>query len=527
MAVRIKRKSKHGNDGASFQFRDVASTGGAADSADTDEYRSLPRLLRYAMLVVSGAAHIRERLAAEINEFFPALPETMAWIHGSCIDNAIALANKLDRQATHHDKSCLKSLADCVRLLSLETPFDQELADQYGRIAKALLLANDELPRSLDLSLASKVEGFVWAFAALPYATCVMDAPSSLAYLNAYRLGSQMARRRVERTAEAEANHFRAIIEEKSEKEKEATKSWLEADTSNQVTKNLDDALVVCDFDAKSITSSDVRDVIAPHKALLGKAIPLTRIPDLQSVRATLIFEFPYAIDVVDHVLADLANYSTVRIRPLLLVGEPGGGKSRFARRLGESLGVPIWRTDASLSDGSVFGGTARRWQSCEPCHPFIAIARSKVANPYVIIDELDKAATRQDYGRLWDSLLAFLEDETACRYPDPALQMDLNLSQVSYVATANSLDPIPAPLRDRFRVVDFPKPTIGDLQSLSKAIFADISRERGFDPRWIEPLSPAEEDLLRRHWPGESIRPLRRLLEVILRVRDELKVTH
>ncbi|WP_245332791.1 AAA family ATPase [Bradyrhizobium erythrophlei] len=143
-------------------------------------------------------------------------------------------------------------------------------------------------------------------------------------------------------------------------------------------------------------------------------------------------------------------------MRPLLLVGDPGGGKSRFARRLGEVLGVSVWREDASRADGAVFAGTDRRWYSAEPCHPFLAVAAGGIANPLVLIDELEKSGTRSDYGRLWDCLLGFFEIETSARYPDPALQTNLNLSQISYVLTANSLDPLPGPLRDRTRVVTF-----------------------------------------------------------------------
>jgi ATP-dependent Lon protease len=119
---------------------------------------------------------------------------------------------------------------------------------------------------------------------------------------------------------------------------------------------------------------------------------------------------------------------------------------------------------------------------SAEPCHPFLAVAQDKIANPLVMIDELEKAATRSDYGRLWDCLLAFLEPETNARYPDSALQTTIDLSQVSYVATANTLDPLPGPIRDRFRVVTFPKPAASDLDALLPAIIADLAKERGLD---------------------------------------------
>lgn len=233
------------------------------------------------------------------------------------------------------------------------------------------------------------------------------------------------------------------------------------------------------------------------------------------------MFEFPCAVDVIDFALADLVGRTTVRLRPLLVVGEPGGGKSRFARRLGEVLGLSVWRTDASRSDGAVFGGTDRRWYSAEPCHPFLAVAQGRIANPLVLIDEIEKAGTRSDYGRLWDCMLGFLEPETNARYPDPALQTNLDLSEVSYVATANSLDLLPSPLRDRFRVVTFPKPSQEHLDELLPAVIADLARERGLDRSWVPPLDGVERATVARHWPGGSVRRLRRIVEAILRERD------
>ena len=125
-----------------------------------------------------------------------------------------------------------------------------------------------------------------------------------------------------------------------------------------------------------------------------------------------------------------------------------------------------------------------------------------------VLIDEIEKAGTRSDHGRFWDSLLGFLEPETAVRYPDPALQVPLNLGQVSYVATANSRDPLPAPLRDRFRRITFPKPALEDLDALLPATLADLAAERGLDRRWVEPLTGNERDLVAANWHGRFVPP-------------------
>jgi ATP-dependent Lon protease len=118
--------------------------------------------------------------------------------------------------------------------------------------------------------------------------------------------------------------------------------------------------------------------------------------------------------------------------------------------------------------------------------------------------------------------LLGFLEPETASRYPDPALQTHIDLSQVSYISTANTLDALPGPLRDRFRVVTFPKPEAGDLDALLPAIIADLASESGLDSRWVDPLAGFERDAVAAHWRGGSIRRLRRVVEIVLRARDK-----
>jgi ATP-dependent Lon protease len=264
-----------------------------------------------------------------------------------------------------------------------------------------------------------------------------------------------------------------------------------------------------------------LKDILGPVKHVLNTALPLVEAPPLHEVRSALLAEFPYAVDAIDFALADLVGHTTVRLRPLLLHGEVGSGKTLFGRRLGQLLGVSVWRTDSSRADGATFGGTDRRWHSAEPCHPFLAIAQGKIANPLILLDELDKSATRTDYGRLWDCLLGFLESETAARYPDPALQVDLNLSQISYIATVNSLDPLPSPIRDRFRTVRFPTPTAEHLDALLPAVVAMLARERGLDQHWAQPLDGTEYRTVTRLWRGGSVRRLRRIVEAVLHQRE------
>ena len=260
------------------------------------------------------------------------------------------------------------------------------------------------------------------------------------------------------------------------------------------------------------------------HEGVIGTALPLTPMPDIAAVRQRMIGEFPYAADAVDALLAPMVGRTYVGFPPVVLVGPPGAGKSHMANRLAHHLAVGTWRTDAARADGNCFGGTDRRWWSTEPCHSLLAISRSKTANPLVIVDEIEKASTRTDYGRIWDALLCFLEQETAARYPDPCLQVDLDLSHVMYVATANSLLPLPSPLRDRLRVIEVPEPRPRDLDRLVGPLMRDHFRARGLDERWAEALAPAERDLLAARWRGGSVRRLRAYLDVILRARDKAR---
>jgi hypothetical protein len=328
-----------------------------------------------------------------------------------------------------------------------------------------------------------------------------------------------MAKHRIAAAQDAARREHEEEEHARKDAEKEAAKILHQVATSGEVVP--EHHLVVARLSDEAMKNVKLREILGPLKSVINVALPLVEVPPLHQVRSKLLFEFPYAIDVIDFALADLVGRTTVRLRPLLLVGDTGGGKTRFARRLGEVLGLYVWREDASHADGAVFGGTARRWYSAEPCHPFLAVAQGKIANPLVLIDECDKAATRSDYGRLWDCLLGFLEPETCARYPDPALQTNLDLSQVSFVATANSLDPLPGPMRDRFRVIKFPKPSADDLDALLPAVLEGLARERGLDESWVPPLDGAEHAAAAQLWRGGSVRRLRRIVEAILRERD------
>jgi len=499
------------------------STGAAADSADCDErLKGLPRILRYAMLIVDGSRHVEERLIAEIHELCPQLPHNAAWASRRGLEAALALAAELDRRAAAQNEPNLRSLADCVRLVSLPTSRDYVHFEEHQRVGKALVHAFQWSTRGAEQELCCDLERFTFGWAALPACIAMLLKEPSAA-TNAAYLGNRMAERRIA-AAKAAVRRKMEDEEERRKQQEVEEKEKLAASESQAAAAPAplpEHHVVVARLSEAEMKNPKLKEILGPLKGAINTPLPLAAVPPLHKVRDSLAFEFPYAISVIDFALADLVGRATVRLPPLLLVGDPGGGKSRFVRRLGEALEVSVWREDASRSDGAVFGGTDRRWYSAEPCHAFLAIARGRIANPLVLIDELEKAGTRSDYGRLWDCLLGFLEPETSARYPDPALQTTLDVSQVSYVATANSLDPLPSPIRDRFRVVTFPNPAADDLDALLPAVMADLARARGLDAVWLPPLDGIEHAAIAQNWRGGSVRQLRRMVDAILRERD------
>jgi ATP-dependent Lon protease len=119
--------------------------------------------------------------------------------------------------------------------------------------------------------------------------------------------------------------------------------------------------------------------------------------------------------------------------------------------------------------------------------------------------------------------LLPLLEPSQASRFRDLALEVECDLSAVTHFATANTIDGIPPPLRDRMRVLTMPEPSWTHIHTLTKQIVARIAVERGIDPRWYAPLAEDEIELMLAVWPGGSIRQLRRIVETLIDGRDRI----
>lgn len=157
-------------------------------------------------------------------------------------------------------------------------------------------------------------------------------------------------------------------------------------------------------------------------------------------------------------VLAGAMKPEKFRITPILLLGDPGIGKTYLATELCKALDVPMEKLSAGGAQGGFqLTGLHPSWQSAKSGSLFALLAKGKSAAPVVVIDEVDKI--RDSNCPVLPVLLDLLEPDTAKRFKDEFFEMEFDASRIIFVLTANSLDGVPTPLLSRVEVFDVPRP--------------------------------------------------------------------
>ena len=234
--------------------------------------------------------------------------------------------------------------------------------------------------------------------------------------------------------------------------------------------------------------------------------------PSSPDAMAPLAGDCPNFQEVVD----DLARYlglahagdAGLNVMPILLLGDPGVGKTHFAKRLARVMQTECELISMNaLSAGFVITGSSASWKGAKCGKVAERLVRGRYANPVVVLDEVEKATGSSQSDPL-AALYQLLEPETSRAFRDEFIDVEIDASQIFWVLTANSTEGIPAPLLNRMAVYEVPPPTPEQAAGIAQRIYAGLLAELKLT-RLKPQLGQAAQDKL----AGVSPRDMRKVL--------------
>jgi ATP-dependent Lon protease len=214
--------------------------------------------------------------------------------------------------------------------------------------------------------------------------------------------------------------------------------------------------------------------------------------------------------DIRKHLALCVDSDDSIELPPMLLLGEPGIGKTHFARKLAQLLGtgfgfVPM----SSLTAGWVLSGASSQWKNAKPGKVFDTFLNGEYANPVIVVDELDKASSDGQYDPL-GALYELLEVETATRFVDEFVELPIDASGAVWLATANEASRIPEPLVNRLTVYEIEAPDEAGSMRIAKNIYSEVRAAHD----WGRPFPEAPGEATLARLAGLPPREMRRAIQ-------------